>query len=126
MTRYLEALDAARCSIDNAVQGICRAIVQAQQGPVTVDLSDQSRATLQKAHQQLLQKEEQLMKRHETAIADSLRDMNAQLESTLERFTGVFLDRRTYNIYYWSFMGMLSLSLTLLIIVIANAIKYGW
>ena len=59
-----KGLDAATQSAENAITGICNAIVKAQQTPVKTRLDDESMTQLHDMHAQWLSQEEQKLADH--------------------------------------------------------------
>lgn len=51
---FLASFNAAKDSIDNAIDGICNAITRAHQTPVTLDFTDESKSYLEATHQKAL------------------------------------------------------------------------
>lgn len=64
MLLFLNYVDAATQSADNAITGICSAIVQAQQTPVKTRLDDESLKQLHDSHTQWLGQEKQTLEDH--------------------------------------------------------------
>ena len=62
--KTLKGLNAATQSAENAITGICGAIVQAQQTPVKTRLDDESLQQLQDIHAQWLEEERQKLFDH--------------------------------------------------------------
>ena len=57
----LASFNAAKDLVDNAVDGICNAITRAQQTPVKVDFTDESKSYLAAAYQKLIENENLLI-----------------------------------------------------------------
>lgn len=59
----LASFNAAKDSVDNAVDGICNAITRAHQTLVKVDFTDDSKSYLEVAHKHLIENEEYSLRR---------------------------------------------------------------
>ena len=66
--KLVEALNAAKDSIDNAITGICNAIVETNKTPLKDEMTDKSKQVMEEGRNKMLQREEKLFKNHEAAI----------------------------------------------------------
>lgn len=119
------ALNAAKDSVDNAINGICNAIVEAHQTPVKVEMTDECKVQMKQSHQDLLDKEATLLTNHEGVVNQSMERLETRFKNIVDGFKGVWLDKKTFNIYFWSFFGMLEITIISVIAVINYWVKYG-
>lgn len=122
----LASFSAAKDSVDNAIDGICNAITRAHQTPVKVDFTDESKSYLETAHKQLIENENKLIKEHETKVDNSLKTLGNRVEKAMNGYRGIFIDKKTFNIYYWLFIFILELALCSTALLICYVIKFGW
>ena len=54
--KLVEALNAAKDSVDNAITGICNAIVEAHQTPLKVEMTDESKQVMEEGRNKMLQR----------------------------------------------------------------------
>ena len=52
--KLVEALNAAKDSVDNAITGICNAIVEAHQTPQKVEMTDESKQVMEEGRNKML------------------------------------------------------------------------
>ena len=123
--KLVEALNAAKGSIDNAITGICNAITHAHQTPVKVDFTDKSKAYLEDAHKQLIENEDKLIKEHEKKVDNSLKTLGNRVEKAMNGYRGIFVDKKTFNIYYWLFIVIMEIALCSSILLICYMVKFG-
>lgn len=121
----LASFNAAKDSVDNAVDGICNAITRAHQTPVKVDFTDDSKSYLEAAHQKLIENEDVLIKNHEAKVDNCLKALGDKVEKAMNGYRGIFVDKKTFNIYYWLFIVILEIALCSTILLICYAIKFG-
>lgn len=121
----LESFNAAKDSVDNAIFGICNAITCVHQTPVKVDFTDESKSYLETTHQKLLSNENELINNHKTAIGKSIQTLETKFKNVVNGFKGVWVDKKTFNIYYWLFIGIIELALCSTILVICYVAKFG-
>lgn len=122
----LASFNAAKDSIDNAIDGICNAITRAHQTPVKVDFTDESKTYLETAHKRLIENENKLIKNHEAKVDNSLKALGNKVEKAMNGYRGIFVDKKTFNIYYWLFIFILELALCSTALLICYVIKFGW
>ena len=122
----LASFNAAKDSIDNAVDGICNAITRAHQTPVKVDFTDESKSYLEAAHKKLIENENVLFKNHEAKVDSNLKALGCKVEKAMNGYRGVFVDKKTFNIYFWLFIVIMEIALCSTILLICYAIKFGW
>lgn len=115
-----------RTVIDNAVDGICNAITRAHQTPVKVDFTDDSKSYLETAHKQLIENEDKLIKNHETKVDNSLKALGDKVEKAMNDYKGIFVDKKTFNIYFWLFIVIMEIALCSSILLICYVIEFGW
>ena len=82
----LASFNAAKDSVDNAVDGICNAITRAHQTPVKVDFTDESKSYLEAAHQKLIENENLLIKNHEAKVDNSLKALGNKVENAMNSY----------------------------------------
>lgn len=122
----LASFNAAKDSIDNAINGICNAIARAHQTPVKVDFTDESKSYLEAAHKQLIENEDKLIKNHETKVDNSLKALGYKVEKAMNGYKGIFVDKKTFNIYFWLFIVIMEIALCSTTLLIYYVIKFGW
>ena len=122
----LASFNAAKDSVDNAIDGICNAITRAHQTPVKVDFTDESKIYLEAAHQKLISNEDELIKNHEAAIGKSIQTLETKFQNVVDGFKGVWVDKKTFNIYYWLFIVIMELALCSTSLLICYVVKFGW
>ena len=111
-----KGLNAATQSAENAITGICGAIVQAQQTPVKTRLDDESLKQLHDSHTQWLGQEKQTLDDHHKQQEESWQKHSQRLTDIVKNNEGVWISTRVFYI-----IGSLSL---LLIITIAIEIAF--
>ena len=122
----LSSFNAAKDIIDNAVDGMCNAITRAHQTPVKVDFTDESKSYLAAAHQKLIENENLLIKNHEAKVDNSLKALGNKVEDAMNSYRGIFVDKKTFNIYFWLFIAIMEIALCSSILLICYVIKFGW
>ena len=121
----VKALNAAKDSVDNAITGICNAIVEAHQTPLKVEMTDESKQVMEEGHKQMLDREEELFANHESAIGKSIVTLESKFKKVVDDFKGVWIDKKTFNRYYWGFFGVLEIAVCALSVVIYYWVKFG-
>ncbi len=114
-TKTLEGLNAAALSADNAITGICNAIVQAQQTPVKTRLDDEGLKQLTDNHGQWLEQEKQMLADQYKQQETLWRKQSHRLTDIVRNNEGVWLSQRLFYI-----VGSLSL-LSIITIVLEIA-----
>ena len=122
----LASFNAAKDSIDNAVDGICNAITRAHQTPVKVDFTDESKSYLEAAHKKLIENENVFIKNHEAKVDNSLKALGNKVEKAMNGYKGIFIDKKTFNIYFWLFIVIMEIALCSTILLICYVVKFGW
>ena len=123
--KLVEALNAAKDSVDNAITGICNAIVEAHQTPMKVEMTDESKQAMEEGRNKMLQREEELFKNHEAAIGTSVQTLETKFKNVVDGFKGVWVDKKTFNRYYWGFIGLLEIAVCALCLLIFYWVKFG-
>lgn len=121
----LASFNAAKDSIDNAVDGICNAITRAHLTPVKVDFTDESKSYLEAAHQKLIENENVFIKNHEAKVDNSLKALGNKVEKAMNDYKGIFVDKKTFNIYFWLFIVIMEIAMCSSILLTCYAIKFG-
>lgn len=121
----VKALNAAKESVDNAITGICNAIVKAHQTPMKVEMTDESKQTMKEGQTKMLNREAELFKNHEEAIGKSIQTLESKFKKVVDDFKGVWIDKKSFNIYYWTFFGMLEITLMSVALLIYYWVKFG-
>ena len=111
-----KGLNAATQSAENAITGICGAIVQAQQTPVKTRLDDESLKQLHDSHTQWLGQEKQTLDDHHKQQEESWQKHSQRLTNIVKNNEGVWISTKLFYI-----VGSLSL---LSIITIAIEIAF--
>ena len=122
----LASFNAAKDSVDNAVNGICHAITRAHLTPVKVDFTDKSKSYLEAAHQKLIANENVFIKNHEAKVDNSLKALGNKVEKAMNGYKGIFIDKKTFNIYFWLFIVIMEIALCSTILLICYVVKFGW
>ena len=121
----VKALNAAKESIDNAITGICNAIVEAHQTPMKVEMTDESKQAMEEGRNKMLQREEELFKNHEAAIGRSVQTLETKFKNVVDGFKGVWVDKKTFSRYYWGFIGLLEIAICALSLLLYYWVKFG-
>ena len=117
-----KGLNAATLSVDNAITGICNAIVQAQQTPVKTRLDDESLKQLHDSHIQWLGQEKQTLDDHHKQQEESWQKHSQRLTDIVKNNQGVWISTKLFYI-----VGSLSLlSIITLAIEIAFYVYFKW
>lgn len=123
--KLVETLNAAKDSVDNAITGICNAIVEAHQTTMKVEITDESKQAMEEGRNKMLQREEEMFKNHEAAIGKSVLTLETKFKSVVDGFKGVWVDKKTFNRYYWGFIGLLEIAVCELCLLIFYWVKFG-
>ena len=91
-----KGLAAATLSAENAITGICGAIVKAQQTPVRTRLDDESLKQLQDIHTQWLEEERQKLLDHHRQQEDSWQKHSQRLTNIVKNNEGVWLSSKLF------------------------------
>ena len=110
-----KGLNAATQSADNAITGICNAIVQAQQTPVKTRLDDESLKQLHDSHAQWMEQEKQMLADQHKQQEVLWRKQSHRLTDIVRNNEGVWLSAKIFYI-----VGSLSL-LSIITIVLEIA-----
>ena len=115
-------LNAATQSAENAITGICGAIVQAQQTPVKTRLDDESLKQLHGNHVQWLGQEKKTLDDHHRQQKESWQKQSQRLTDIVKNNEGVWISTKLFYI-----VGSLSLlSIITLAIEIAFYVYFKW
>ena len=121
----VKALNVAKESVDNAITGICNAIVEAHHTPMKVEMTDEGKQVMEEGRTKMINREEELFQNHETAIGRSIQTLETKFKNVVYGFKGVWIDKKTFNIYYWTFFGMLEITLMSVALLIYYWVKFG-
>ena len=116
--KLVETLNAAKDSVDNA-------IIEAHQTPMKVEMTDESKQAMEEGRNKMLQREEELFKNHEAAIGKSVLTLETKFKNVVDGFKGVWVDKKTFNRYYWGFIGLLEIAICALCLLIFYWVKFG-
>ena len=117
-----KGLNAATQSAENAITGICGAIVQAQQTPVKTRLDDESLKQLHDSHTQWLGQEKQTLDDHHKQQEESWQKHSQRLTNIVKNNEGVWISTKLFYV-----VGSLSLlSIITLAIEIAFYVYFKW
>ena len=120
--KTLRGLKAATQSADNAISGICGAIVKAQQTPVKTRLDDESLKQLQDIHAQWLEEERQKLFDHNKQQEKSWQKHSQRLTNIVKNNEGVWLSSKVFYI-----VGSISLlSIITIVMEIVFYIYFNW
>ena len=117
-----KGLDAATLSAENAITGICNAIVQAQQTPVTTTLDDESLKKLHDIHAQWLGQEEQKLAEHDKQQETIWQKHSQRLKDIVKNNEGIWISTKLFYV-----VGSLSLlSIITIAMEIAFYVYFHW
>lgn len=117
-----KGLDAATQSAENAITGICNAIVKAQKTPVRTRIDDESLKQLQDTHAQWLGQEEQKLADHNKQQETIWQKHSQRLTDIVKNNEGVWISTRIFYI-----VGSLSLlSIITIAMEIAFYVYFKW
>ena len=117
-----KGLNAATQSAENAITGICGAIVKAQQTPVRTKLDDESLKQLHDSHTQWLGQEKQTLDDHHKQQEESWQKHSQRLTNIVKNNEGVWIPTKLFYI-----VGSLSLlSIITLAIEISFYVYFHW
>ena len=117
-----KGLDAATLSAENAITGICNAIVKAQQTPVKTVLDDESLKKLQDIHAQWLGQEKQTLDDHHRQQEESWQKHSQRLTDIVKNNEGVWISTKLFYV-----VGSLSLlSIITIAMEIAFYVYFHW
>ena len=120
--KTLKGLNAATQSADNAITGICNAIVQAQQTPVKTRLDDESLKQLHDSHVQWLGQEKQTLDDHHKQQEESWQKHSQRLTDIVKNNEGVWISTKLFYV-----VDSLSLlSIITIAIEIAFYVYFRW
>ena len=91
-----KGLDAATKSADNAISGICAAIVKAENTPIKAKLDDESLKKLQDLPTQWLGQEEQKLADHHKQQEDSWQKHSQRLTDIVKNNEGVWISTKLF------------------------------
>ena len=117
-----KGLDAATKSADNAISGICSAIVKAENTPIKAKLDDESLKQLHDNHVQWLGQEEQKLADHDKQQAANWQKQSQRLTNIVKNNEGVWISTKVFYI-----VGSLSLlSIITIAMEIAFYVYFHW
>ena len=117
-----KGLNAATKSADNAISGICSAIVKAENTPIKAKLDDESLKQLQDTHAQWLGQEEQKLADHDKQQAANWQKQSQRLTNIVKNNEGVWISTKVFYI-----VGSLSLlSIITIAMEIAFYVYFHW
>ena len=88
-------------------------------------MTDESKQAMEEGRNKMLQREEELFKKHEAAIGKSILTLETKFKNVVDGFKGVWVDKKTFNRYYWSFIGMLEIAVCALSLLLYYWVKFG-
>ena len=88
-------------------------------------MTDESKQAMEEGRNKMLQREEELFKKHEAAIGKSILTLETKFKNVVDGFKGVWVDKKTFNRYYWSFIGMLEIAVCALSLLLYYRVKFG-
>ena len=112
-----KGLNAATLSAENAITGICNAIVKAQHTPVKTTLDDESLIKIQDLHAQWLGQEEQKLADHNQKQEAIWQKQSQRLTDIVKNNEGVWISTRVFYV-----VG--SLSLLSIITIVMEIVAY--
>ena len=82
----VKALNVAKESVDNAITGICNAIVEAHHTPMKVEMTDEGKQVMEEGRTKMINREEELFQNHETAIGRSIQTLETKFKNEVDGF----------------------------------------
>ena len=117
-----KGLDAATKSADNAISGICSAIVKAENTPIKAKLDDESLKKLQNLHTQWLGQEEQKLADHNKQQETIWQKHSQRLTDIVKNNEGVWISTKLFYV-----VGSLSLlSIITIAMEIVAYVYFHW
>ena len=117
-----KGLDAATQSAENAITGICNAIVKAQKTPVRTRIDDESLKQLQDTHAQWLGQEKKTLDDHHRQQEESWQKHSQRLTDIVKNNEGVWISTKLFYV-----VGSLSLlSIITIAMEIAFSVYFHW
>ena len=117
-----KGLDAATKSADNAISGICAAIVKAENTPIKAKLDDESMKQLHDMHAQWLGQEEQKLVDHNQQQETIWQKQSQRLTDIVKNNEGVWISTKLFYV-----VGSLSLlSIITIAMEIAFYVYFHW
>ncbi len=117
-----KGLDAATKSADNAISGICAAIVKAENTPIKVKLDDESLKQLHGNHVQWLGQEKKTLDDHHRQQEESWQKHSQRLTDIVKNNEGVWISTKLFYI-----VGSLSLlSIITIVMEIVAYVYFHW
>lgn len=100
-------------------------LVEAHQTPLKIEMTDESKQTMEEGRTKMLQREEELFKNHEAAIGRSVQTLETKFKNVVDGFKGFWVDKKTFNRYYWGFIGLLEIAVCALSLLLYYWVKFG-
>ena len=117
-----KGLDAATKSADNAISGICSAIVKAENTPIKAKLDDEGLKQIHDSHTQWLGQEKQTLEDHHKRQEESWQKHSQRLTNIVKNNEGVWISTKLFYI-----VGSLSLlSIITIAMEIAFYVYFHW
>ena len=117
-----KGLDAATKSADNAIRGICSAIVKAENTPIKAKLDDESMKKLHDIHAQWLGQEKKTLDDHHRQQEESWQKHSQRLTDIVKNNEGVWISTKLFYV-----VGSLSLlSIITIAMEIAFYVYFHW
>ena len=123
--KLVEALNAAKDSVDNAITGICNAIIEAHQTPMKVEMTDESKQVMEEGRNKMLQREEELFKNHEAAIGRSVQTLETKFKNVVDGFKGVWVDKKAFDRSSCGFIGLQEIAVCASSLAFFYWVKFG-
>ena len=67
-----------------------------------------------------------LIKNHEAKVDNSLKALGNKVEKVMNGYKGIFIDKKTFNIYFWLFIVIMEIALCSTILLICYVVKFSW
>ena len=117
-----KGLNAAAQSADNAITGICAAIVKAENTTIKARLDDESLKQLRDIHDQWLEQEKQMLADHDKQQEESWKKHSQRLTDIVKNNEGVWISTKVFYV-----VGSLSLlSIITIAMEIAFYVYFHW
>ena len=88
-------------------------------------MTDESKQAMEEGRNKMLQREEELFKNHEVAIGTSVQTLETKFKKVVDSFKGVWVDKKTFNRYYWGVIGLLEIAVCALSLLLYYWVKFG-
>ena len=99
-TDMVNALNAAKDSMDTAVSAFCRAVTRAESTVLKVEMTDECLNTIKSARTELIKAETTLLANHRRKLLQEYRNQNEEMQSFIKSGKGVYLSPKVF--WWWA------------------------